>query len=268
MLKRGRPPARRVAELAAEIPRIRLRHCQISNSTTRPRRSCAAFQRHFRPARVDGVADCSTVLTLDRLIARTPVAGLTAGRGNAYIQRRQPAGRPLPQSRKAAGEESPGSMETRCRVTPGGGDPRESATESKPPARRSAPSAVRVKGWGKSPPRTRQRGRHGKPHREQDRIGTARGFELRPVSGPAVRVGCARRPATGVPEEWPPRRRATPAIQNPAYRPAGTFTPRARRGRLRWRGSRRRSYCQQNFTSAPFSFRFALKSARFLGSSK
>ena len=32
------------------------------------------------------------------------------------------------------GEESPGSTETRCRVTPGGGDPRESATESKPPA--------------------------------------------------------------------------------------------------------------------------------------
>ena len=31
-------------------------------------------------------------------------------------------------------EESPGSTETRCRVTPGGGDPRESATESKPPA--------------------------------------------------------------------------------------------------------------------------------------
>ena len=32
-------------------------------------------------------------------------------------------------------EESPGSTGTRCRVTPGGGDPRESATESKPPAR-------------------------------------------------------------------------------------------------------------------------------------
>ena len=30
-------------------------------------------------------------------------------------------------------EESPGSMETRCRVIPGGGNPRESATESKPP---------------------------------------------------------------------------------------------------------------------------------------
>ena len=31
------------------------------------------------------------------------------------------------------GEESPGSTEARCRVTPGGGNPRESATESKPP---------------------------------------------------------------------------------------------------------------------------------------
>jgi hypothetical protein len=31
---------------------------------------------------------------------------------------------------------------------------------------------VRVKGCGKSAPRTRQRGRHGKPHREQNRIGT------------------------------------------------------------------------------------------------
>ncbi|HEY4746781.1 MAG TPA: peptidoglycan-binding protein, partial [Steroidobacteraceae bacterium] len=29
-----------------------------------------AFQRHFRPARVDGIADVSTVRTLKRLIAR------------------------------------------------------------------------------------------------------------------------------------------------------------------------------------------------------
>jgi N-acetylmuramoyl-L-alanine amidase len=27
-----------------------------------------AFQRHFRPARVDGVADRSTVVTLERLL--------------------------------------------------------------------------------------------------------------------------------------------------------------------------------------------------------
>ncbi len=38
-----------------------------------------------------------------------------------------------PPLRFGVGEESPGSTETRCRVTPGGGDPRESATESRPP---------------------------------------------------------------------------------------------------------------------------------------
>jgi len=38
------------------------------------------------------------------------------------------------------------------------------------PARRAA----RVKRRGKSPPRDRQRKRHGKPHREQDQIGVAR----------------------------------------------------------------------------------------------
>ncbi len=48
-------------------------------------------------------------------------------------------------------EESPGSTEARCRVTPGGGDPRESATESKPPVRLR--TQVRVKGCGKSAPR-------------------------------------------------------------------------------------------------------------------
>jgi N-acetylmuramoyl-L-alanine amidase len=32
----------------------------------------AAFQRHFRPARVDGVADQSTVETLGKLIEALP----------------------------------------------------------------------------------------------------------------------------------------------------------------------------------------------------
>jgi N-acetylmuramoyl-L-alanine amidase len=32
----------------------------------------AAFQRHFRPARVDGVADPSTLLTLRALIETRP----------------------------------------------------------------------------------------------------------------------------------------------------------------------------------------------------
>jgi len=52
-----------------------------------------------------------------------------------------------------ASEESPGSTETRCRITSGGGDPRESATENRPPARFAG--TARVKRWGKSPPRDR-----------------------------------------------------------------------------------------------------------------
>ena len=56
------------------------------------------------------------------------------------------------QNLTAAAEESPGSMETRCRVTLGGGDPRESATESKPPA--SAAYAA-----------TARRARQGQPRR-------------------------------------------------------------------------------------------------------
>ena len=83
-------------------------------------------------------------------------------------------------------------------------------------------AAVRVKRCGKSAPRCRQRKRHGKPHREQNRIGTAR-EQSRIGSGSAVRVGCSKRRATGVPEEWPSRVRLAPqAIQNPAYRPADT----------------------------------------------
>ncbi len=129
----------------------------------------------------------------------------------------------------SAGEESPGSTGTRCRVTPGGGDPRESATESRPPAGAGPRSGlrVRVKGCGKGAPRPRRRGRHGKPHREQDRIGTARPLAGQAGSRAAVRVGRARRPATGVPDEWPspgapPRKGIGRRGQNPAYRPSGS----------------------------------------------
>ena len=106
-------------------------------------------------------------------------------------------------------------MDMRCRITSGGGDPRESATENRPP--RPGPSgkvpAVRVKRCGKSAPRLRQRKRHGKPHREQNRIGTVWNASVAPAAAvfqdrcpdPAVRVGCSKRRATGVPEEWPSR---------------------------------------------------------------
>ena len=72
-----------------------------------------------------------------------------------------------------AGEESPGSIDIRCRITSGGGNPRDSATENEPLPPPEREGVARVKRCGKSAPRVRQRKRHGKPHREQNRIGTA-----------------------------------------------------------------------------------------------
>ncbi len=84
-------------------------------------------------------------------------------------------------------------------------------------ARRSerSPVRVRVKGCGKSAPRRRQRRRHGKPHREQDRIGaTGRvpaWLARHPTRFRAVaRVDRSRRPATVVPEEWSSRAGGSP----------------------------------------------------------
>ena len=45
----------------------------------------------------------------------------------------QSVGRPLRRNRKVAGEESPGSVDKRCRITSGGCEPRDSATENRPP---------------------------------------------------------------------------------------------------------------------------------------
>ncbi len=42
------------------------------------RDAVAAFQRHFRPERVDGIADCSTVETLRNLLGSLPGAGQMA----------------------------------------------------------------------------------------------------------------------------------------------------------------------------------------------
>ena len=110
-----------------------------------------------------------------RARATSTVSPLDGGGQRPHPCLCQSVGRPLRQNRKVAGEESPGSMDKRCRITSGGREPRDSATENRPP-RRLAEDAARVKRCGKSAPRQRQRRRHGKPHREQDRIGTARGF--------------------------------------------------------------------------------------------
>lgn len=72
----------------------------------------------------------------------------------------------------------------------------------------AAYAAARVKGWGKSPPRDWQQERHGKPHREQDRIGAVRRETFEGCFRPTARVGCVRRMATCVQDEWPPRSRA------------------------------------------------------------
>ena len=109
-------------------------------------------------------------------------------------------------------EESPGSTGIRCRLTAGGGDPRDSATENKPPARPCSFGGTISRAWvkrcGKSAPRLRQRRRQGKPHREQDRIGAAAlAFTggARGHSRPAARVGRVRRAVRRVPEEWSSR---------------------------------------------------------------
>ena len=115
-------------------------------------------------------------------------------------------------------EESPDFMRQRCRVTPGGGNPRESATENRPPLS----AAARVKRWGKSPPGGWQQTPHGKPHREQCRIGTARGAIRRAALPQQVRVGSTIRSATAGPEEWSSSRAS--GGQNPAYRPSARNT--------------------------------------------
>ncbi len=156
-----------------------------------------------------------------------------------------PAGRTVAVGRAIAGqpvaprpvEESPGSMETRWRLTAAGGDPRESATESKPPkrcapakachARKGAHVAARMKGCGKSAPRRRRRRRQGKPHREQNRIGMAgREATRRQVGFQTSHPGWLLEGASN----GHPRRMAVAGAsseaprQNPAYRPAGVIS--------------------------------------------
>ena len=169
-----------------------------------------------------------------RFSAPVPLCAVPAGRAAADARAERLRSRKVRAPRKhGAGK------------LPAGVSPRESATESKPPpppqlrcygvtsrnglSRRSSHGAkaeARVKGWGKSPPRDRQRERHGKPRREQDRIGATRGATFRPF--PAQSSGWV---ASGV-RQRPPQmngRHVSPpqgseAIQNPAYRPAGALS--------------------------------------------
>jgi hypothetical protein len=119
-------------------------------------------------------------------------------------------------------------MDIRCRITSGGRKPRDSATENRPPRPSLATcgeGAVRVKRCGKSAPRLRQRRRHGKPHREQDRIGTARSSPLRERKRSSGSMSGSGRPGRLLKAPGNRRRRgmavtrgASLASQNPAYR--------------------------------------------------
>ncbi len=68
---------------------------------------------------------------------------------------------------------------------------------------------------GKSPPRIRQRRRHGKPRREQDRIGTTRPLHAAGLF-PGQSSGWVREArASGVPDEWLPRSGAIRSLTEP-----------------------------------------------------
>ena len=123
-------------------------------------------------------------------------------------------------SGKPVGEESPDSTKRWCRVTPGRGNPRDSATENRPPRSNqrfaSGETGATVKRWGKSPPRTWQQGRHGKPHQEQWRIGGPHGRAS--VRTPGCQLDLAGNgKVRGMVI-------ASQDVQNPAYRPSASLS--------------------------------------------
>ena len=72
-LLRPRRPGHARRGPAGDARHVRLSDCSITGVFDEDtEKVVAAFQRHFRPERVDGVADASTITTLRDLIARRP----------------------------------------------------------------------------------------------------------------------------------------------------------------------------------------------------
>ena len=102
-----------------------------------------AFQRHFRPQKLDGAWDRECARLLASLLINWQLTLLFWVAGSrsaqAVLALRCPAmtSSVVSDGRVTAAqqcvEESPGSTERRCRITSGGGDPRDSATEMTPP---------------------------------------------------------------------------------------------------------------------------------------
>ena len=103
-----------------------------------PRALAGKVATGFRPLSKIVAIGAARRRRLAVLARRAARHGLTSRR-RAHTRRRS-AGRAtaLVTCRKTAREESPGSTEKRCRITSGGGDPRESATENRPPRIRTA----------------------------------------------------------------------------------------------------------------------------------
>jgi len=127
-------------------------------------------------------------------------------------------------SRKG-GEESPGSTKDTVTDNIRRGRPQGQRHRNDTAYRPKA--AARLKWCGKSAPRSWQQGRHGKPHREQDQIGTARN------PFPDSRPGRSREVRGNAHPRGMAIHRGQPRGQNPAYRPSDVFfaLAPAKRGR-------------------------------------
>ena len=87
-----------------------------------------AFQRRFRPQLINGVIDQECMLIGKNLAQKYTFYFLENLKFKHILC--------LPDKRLIAlnfKEESPGSTKTQCQLTTGGGNPRDSATENKPP---------------------------------------------------------------------------------------------------------------------------------------
>ena len=207
---RGDRPLRRAPPARSSPPSsaISARRGSTASSTPRPGRRCA-----------------SSCVARNRAAAGRPRpspldAGAAAPAPSLAVSR--PDGR-SGNHRKVAGEESPGSTDKRCRITSGGAcasRPQGQCHREQTAAARSVLAEARVKRCGKSAPRFRRRKRHGKPHREQDRIGTARSAAKSSNPCPGRRPGRLlqapgnrRRRGMAVTREAPAARLTEPGLQ-------------------------------------------------------
>src|SRR4051794_6332280 len=113
-------------------------------------------------------------------------------------------------------------------ATPTRGDPRDSATENRPPSVR----AVRVKRWCKRPPAFRVTGTARQtPPGARSRRGACSSRERSRAARPSSRVDRTRSSATAALDGWSPTAAPRGARgQNPAYRPAHPSGPQGSTG--------------------------------------